>query len=173
MFDTGPLSHFARARWLGVLEAVVGDRRAVIPEAVVTELQLGAHNDPRLRAVLDADWIERRELHTESERQAYAVFARRLISGQRNVGDAAVLALAATIPAQAVIDDSAAYNVGKRAGVSCTRTLALLSESIREGLLTLDQVSDVVDDLIASEYRLPFGPGEFAEWAIANELIVP
>lgn len=173
VFDTGPLSHFARARWLDVLRIVVGDRHAVIPEAVVTELQTGAHNDERLQAVLDADWIEWRELRTESERREFARFASRLVSGQRNVGEAAVLALAATIPALAVIDDNVAYNVGKRAGVSCTRTLALLCESIRNGLLTLDVVSTVVDDLIANEYRLPFGPGEFAEWAIANDLIVP
>lgn len=87
--------------------------------------------------------------------------------------DTLVFALAATIPAQAVIDDNVAYNVGKRMGVSCTRTLAILCESIRKGLLTLDVVSNVADDLIATEYRLPFGPGEFAEWAIANEMIPP
>ena len=171
VFDTGPLSHFARANWLEVLEIVVGNRRAVIPEAVVAELQAGIHNDRRLRAVLDADWIERRELHTESERRAFARFASRLVSGQRNVGEAAVLALAATIPAQAVIDDSVAHKVGTQAGVSCTRTLALLCESIRKDLLTLDVVGNVVDDLIATDYRLPFGPGEFAEWAIANDLL--
>lgn len=173
VFDTGPLSHFARARWLEVLRIVVGDRRAIMPEAVAVELQSGAHNDRRLQAVLDADWIERRELRTESELREFARFAGRLVSGERNVGEAAVLALAATIPAQAVIDDHVAYNVGKRMGVSCTRTLALLCESIRKGLLTLDVVSSVADDLIATEYRLPFGPGEFAEWAITNELISP
>ena len=171
VFDTGPLSHFARARWLDVLRIVVGDRRAVVPAAVVAELQTGAHNDRRLQAVLDADWIERLELRAESELREFARFASRLVSGERNVGEAAVLALAATIPAQAVIDDNVAYNVGKRMGVSCTRTLALLCESIRKGLLTLEVVSNVADDLIATEYRLPFGPGEFAEWAIANELL--
>ena len=171
VFDTGPLSHFARARWLDVLEIVVGDRRAVIPQAVVTELKFGAHNDHRLQAVLDADWIERRVLYSGSELQAFAKFAERLVEGERNVGETEVLALAATMPAYAVLDDSAAFNVGKRAGVSCKRTLALLCEAIREDLLALELVGDVVDDLIATEYRLPFGPGEFAEWAIANDLL--
>ena len=171
MFDTGPLSHFARARWLDVLKTVVGDRRAVIPQAVVTELKIGAHNDHRIQAVLDADWIERRELYSEPELRAFAGFASRLVEGERNIGEAEVLALAATIPAEAVLDDNVAYTVGQRAGVSCKRTLALLCEAIREDLLTLELVSDVVDDLIATEYRLPFGPGEFAEWAIANDLV--
>lgn len=80
--------------------------------------------------------------------------------------DTRVFALAATIPVQAVVGDNVAYNVAKRMGVSCTRTLTLLCESILEGLLTLDAVGNVADGLIATEYRLPFGPGEFAEWAV-------
>ncbi len=173
VFDTGPLSHFARARWLDILKTVVGDRRAVIPPAVVTELSIGGHNDHRVLAVLDAEWIEHRELYPGTELEAFADFASRLVEGERNVGEAEVLALAATIPAYAVPDDSAAFKIGKQAGVSCKRSLALLCEAIREGLLTLGLVGNVVDDLIATEYRLPFGPGEFAEWAIANELILP
>ena len=34
MFDTGPLSHFARAGLTDALRLVVGERRAVIPAAV-------------------------------------------------------------------------------------------------------------------------------------------
>jgi hypothetical protein len=41
VFDTGPLSHFARQNWLGVLKAIVGDRRALIPDVVVDELCAG------------------------------------------------------------------------------------------------------------------------------------
>lgn len=171
VFDTGPLSHFAKARWLDVLKTVVGDRRAVIPQAVFAELKIGAHNDHRIQAVHDVDWIERRELASEPELRAFAGFASRLVEGDRNVGETEVLALAATMPAHAVLDDSAAFNVGKRSGVSCKRTLALLCEAIRQDLLMLELVSDVVDDLIATEYRLPFGPGEFAEWAVVNDLL--
>jgi hypothetical protein len=32
VFDTGPLSHFALAGWLGMLRLLVGDREAVIPD---------------------------------------------------------------------------------------------------------------------------------------------
>ena len=173
VFDTGPLSHFARAEWLEVLRAVIGERRAVIPDAVVTELQRGAQEDHRLRAVLNADWIEQRELRTEPELRAFAGFASRLVSGQRNIGEAAVLALAETIPAQAVVDDNAAHKAAQRAGVSCTRTLALLCEAIGNDLLTIDLVSEIADDLITTEYRLPFKPGDFANWAIENGLVAP
>lgn len=38
VFDTGPLSHFARQSWLGVLKAVTGERTALIPDVVAAEL---------------------------------------------------------------------------------------------------------------------------------------
>ena len=60
VFDTGPLSHFARIESLDVLKHVVGERRALIPQAVVEELNRGAQLDQRIRAVLEADWIEHR-----------------------------------------------------------------------------------------------------------------
>lgn len=168
IFDTGPLSHFARADLLGVLKAVVGQRRVIIPDTVVEELQKGAYNDYRIQAVLDADWIEQRTIDTDAEVEAFARFARRLVSGSRNIGECGVLALAETIPAQAVIDDNVAYKAAQNAGVECTRTLALLCAAIREGLLTIEYVNHLIDELISTNYRLPFGPGEFAQWATDN-----
>ncbi|MDE0440120.1 MAG: hypothetical protein OXJ36_17320 [bacterium] len=115
IFDTGPLSCFARADVLGVLKVVVGDRRAVVPEAVVTELERGVHLHSRLQTVLDADWIEHRAIATTAEAKAFARFAARLVSGDRNVGEAAVLALAQTVPARAVVDDRAACALARKA----------------------------------------------------------
>ena len=171
IFDTSPLSQFARIERLGVLRAIVGERRSIIPQAVVVELQRGVQSDPRIREVLEASWIEQRGTQTDDELAVYAGFASRLVSGDRNVGDAAVLALARTLPGQAVIDDSVAHRLGTEAGVSCTRTLALLCDGIREGLLTLEEVSDLADELIATDYRLPFGPGDFIMWAKNNDLV--
>ena len=170
VFDTGPLSHFARIESLGVLRIIVGERRCMIPEAVVVELRRGAQRDNRIQAVLEADWIEKRDLLTDDELAAYATFASRLVSGDRNVGDAAVLALAKTLPGQAVLDDRVAHRIGTKAGVACTRTLALLCEGIRSNMLTLDEVSDLADELTATNYHLPFGPGEFVKWARDNDL---
>ena len=75
------------------------------------------------------------------------------------------------MPATAVIDDSVAYKAAQRAGVSCTRTLALLCEAVTGGLLTAALVSNIADDLIETKYRLPFGPGEFVSWAVATGLL--
>lgn len=170
VFDTGPLSHFARAHRLDVLRVVAAGRPVVIPRPVVEELRRGAHLHRNIGAVLDADWIEQRRIQSDAEAEAFGKYAARLVSGDRNVGEAAVLALAETIRATAVVDDAVAYRLGKRSGVSCTRTLALLVDAARLGALTLDDVSDLADSLIATEYRLPFGPGDFAKWATGKNL---
>ena len=173
VFDTGPLAHFARAGWLGVLRSLIGSSRAIIPVQVASELRRSAGHEHAMRAVLDARWIEHHELCTEEELSAFAGFAAQLMSEGRNEGETAVLAIAATMPAQAVLDDSVAHKAAQRAGLSCKRTLALLCEAVRDGLLTAELVSHIADDLIETEYRLPFGPGEFAPWAIAEGLLPP
>ncbi len=60
VFETGPLMHFACQSWLGVLKAVVGDRKALIPDVVSEELTEGAIRDDRVAAALNATWLERR-----------------------------------------------------------------------------------------------------------------
>ena len=131
VFDTGPLGHFAAAGWLGALKAVVGTRRAIIPETVVTELQKGARADPLLQQVLDAGWIEHHTLTTQAEVQAYARYRSLLASGNRNLGEAAVLAVAETLPGTAVIDDAAGRKAAQTNNVALRPTLALLCDAIR------------------------------------------
>jgi predicted nucleic acid-binding protein len=171
VFDTGPLSHFARQNWLGVLKAVVGERTAVVPDVVVDELRTGAARDSRVQAVLDANWIEHRELRTAEEIVAFARFSALLVRGDRNRGEAGVLALAFTTGGVAVVDDGAARRAATTHGVGLRPTLSLLCEAIRLELLTVKLVSALADDLLASEYRLPFGPGGFETWASENGVL--
>jgi predicted nucleic acid-binding protein len=171
VFDTGPLSHFARENWLGVLKAVVGSRTAMIPDMVVEELQNGARRDSRIQAALDASCIEHRELLDEQELESYRSFAELLVYRERNRGEAAVLALAATTNGIAVVDDGAGRRAAQQSGVRCKPTLSLLCDAIRQGLLTVPLVSALADDLLAGVYRLPFGPGGFEKWAAENGLL--
>lgn len=147
-----------------MLKAVVGDRQALIPDVVVAELKIGAVRDNRLQAVLDADWIECRELRQPDEIAAFAKFSSLLVRGRRNRGEAGVLALASTTGGVAVIDDGAGRRAAKDYGISLRPTLALCCDAIHAGLLTVPLVSALADDLLANEYRLPFGPGGFAAW---------
>ncbi|HEX6500355.1 MAG TPA: nucleotide-binding protein [Micromonosporaceae bacterium] len=126
-----------------------------------------------MAAVLHADWIQRRELNSSSEIAAFAKFSALLVKGDRNRGEAGVLALASTVGGVAVIDDGAGRRAAQRNGIALKPTLALLCEAVRQGLLTARLVSLLVDDLLASEYRLPFPPGGFEKWAVENGLFPP
>ncbi|WP_020573956.1 hypothetical protein [Actinopolymorpha alba] len=167
VIDTGPLSHFARGQWLGVLKVVLQDTRVVIPDVVETELCNGVGQHHYLRAVLDADWIEVVPLNTDEQLTAFAYYTQRLVGPNgRNVGECGVLALAETLPSTvAVVDDRVAGKAAAGRGVHVRRTLGLLCDAIRKNLLTVPLVSAVADDLLANDYRLPFQPGGFAQWA--------
>ena len=144
-----------------MLKSLVGSSRAIIPAEVVSELKMAVRHEHAMAAVLDATWIEHHELPTEKELSAFGKFASQLVSGERNLGETAVLAIAATMPAQAVLDGSVAHKIAQQAGLSCKRTLALLCDAVCDGLLAVELVSDIANDLIETEYRLPSAPGEF------------
>lgn len=170
VFDTGPLSHFAKQSWLGILRAVLGQRTAIIPDTVVSELKSGVHKHPHLQSVLDAAWIEQREL--TAEYQELATFAALLVGkDSRNIGEAGVLAYAKAHGLVAIIDDGPARKAAKAHCVRFQGTLALLCEGIRSELLSVALVSTVADHLIESEYRLPFGPGGFEKWAYQQGMV--
>jgi predicted nucleic acid-binding protein len=165
IFDTGPLSHFAKEGWLGILKAIAGPRPVLIPDVVAEEIQVGAAVDDRLRQIHEQPWIGTRELVSDDEISYFAHFSALLVCKDRNRGEAGVLALAQSIGGVAVLDDRVARRAAASAGVDVTGTLALLCEAIRSGLLTVRLVSALADDLLHGDYRLPFKPGGFEKWA--------
>ena len=171
VFDTGPLSHLAQAGWLGVLRSVTGGAALVIPDVVADELKRGSGSRPHLELVLEAKWIEQRRLESHAELRAFGRFADLLVSGNRNAGEAAVLAYAKVHGATAIIDDRAGSNAARSSGVECRGTLGILCDAVRAGLLSVQIVSDLADHLLETEYRLPFLNGGFAGWAAENGLI--
>ena len=164
MFDTGPLSHMEMVGRLDVFRAAIGDSRALIPEGVQAELRRGVEAQPVLQEVLDATWLTVRRLDTDDELVSYASFAERLVEDGRNQGEAEVLALAATLPGIAVVDDGDARTVAQKARVQLKPTLALLFDAIRADIISEQELDEIADDLIASKYRLPFSAGEAIAW---------
>ncbi|MFT4136826.1 nucleotide-binding protein [Microbacterium sp.] len=171
VFDTGPLRHFALQGWLGVLKYLGRDCQVIIPESVEAELKAQSQTDPELRQVLEADWITVDRSTDLTYVQAFAGFERLLAAGGRNLGECGVLALGQARGHQLIIDDRVASNLARRAGLDSRGTLALLCDAIREQKLTVAMVSDLADDLLIGEYRLPFAKGRFAQWADENGLI--
>lgn len=167
ILDTGPISHFARAQWLGVLKVVLGAGTVLIPDVVESELRNGAGQHQHLHAALEADWISVMRLESSEELAAFAYYEQRLVgSDGRNIGECGVLALAEAIPGSvAIVDDRVAKKAAQGRQVEVRGTLGLLCDAIRQGLLTVPLVSAVADDLLIHNYRLPFGTGDFARWA--------
>lgn len=126
---------------------------------------------PHVQQVLNAGWIEVRPLESAAELRAFSQFARRLVVGERNVGEAAVLAYASVHSAVAVIDDGAGRRAARDAAITLRPTLSLLCEGIREELFTVAMVNDLVNHLLETEYRLPFPVGGFERWARENSVI--
>lgn len=171
VFDTGPLSHFAAQGWLGYLRAIKGERTAVIPDLVLQEIDRSVDRYPHLRGVLEADWIEVVSIDETVELTVLARYTQRLAVGKTNLGECGVLTLAETRGYEAIVDDGAARAVGKEFGVEVTGTVALLCQGIRAEIMTVDLASIIADDLLAGEYRLPFGPGGFATWAYGEGML--
>ena len=67
VFDTSPLAHFARAGWFGVLKALVGSRRAIMPVQVAEELRKAAGHEHAIGAMLQETWIEHHELTSAAD----------------------------------------------------------------------------------------------------------
>jgi predicted nucleic acid-binding protein len=143
----------------------------VIPDMVEAELRRGAIRDARIRAVLEASWIDRVELRSPDELQWFATFSERLVVGRRNLGETAVLAYAKANLVTAVLDDGAARKAARDFDIALRPTLSLLCEAVRQELLTVKLVSALADDLIATQYRLPFSPGGFERWASHNGML--
>jgi len=142
-----------------------------MPDVVIDELTAGAERDVSIQAVLDADWIERRELVQPEEIIAFTKFSKFLVRDGRNRGETGVPALACTVGGIAIVDDNVARRVAREHGIPVRGTLGLLVDAIRDELLTVALVSVLADDLLASQYRLPFGRGGFAGWAGDNGLL--
>jgi hypothetical protein len=83
VLDTGPLSHFARSQWLGVLKAVLGDGQVIIPDVVEAELRSATGRHHHLRAVLDTGWIEMVPLDTDAQLAAFSYYEQRLVGPRR------------------------------------------------------------------------------------------
>ncbi|WOI58827.1 hypothetical protein [Streptomyces fradiae] len=166
------MSHFAKAQWLGVLKSVLKDHSVVIPDVVADELRTGAEQIHHLRSVLEAEWIRTVVLETPEQLAAFVHYESRLVGpDRRNIGECGVLALAETLPdAVAVVDDRVAVAAARGRPVTVRRTLGLLCDAIRGGLLTVPLVSALADDLLQGYYRLPFKQGGFAEWSTREGL---
>lgn len=172
VFDTGPLSHFARGGWLGALSYLTGSKPAWIPEAVARELADGQHQYNHLGLVLEADWLKVDRSDDVAVLARTARYEARLAAGGRNRGECAVMALAGVRGWTAVVDDSEARKIAREDDILYTTTVRLLCQAIKSRRMTAASCAAIAGDLVRTEYRLPFASGqEFLDWAVREGIL--
>lgn len=173
VFDNSPLSHFARAGSLGILEAIVQDDECFVVAAVVDEIRDGISGHPELGAVLEAEWLTPVRVEGLAELTIFAEYARVLGSGPRNVGEAETLAWAESQNAIALLDERAGTRRGHERGVEAHGTLWLIAQAHRSRLLARHEVVGLVDALADAEAWFPSAArGEgFFDWAAEQGLL--
>ena len=171
VFDSAPLSCFARAGRLHVLERLTEGDERVTTNAVLDEMREGMHEHAELRNVLELSWLQVKAVDGLEELRLFAEYVRRLGAGRHDIGEASVLAWAEAHGAVAFTDDETAVQVGRERGVRVQRTLALVARGVRVEWLSETEAHALVDELRLGGARFPFGPGQFIPWARQQGLL--
>ncbi|MGQ0520507.1 MAG: hypothetical protein ACT4PX_05050 [Actinomycetota bacterium] len=172
VFDNTPLSHFARAGRLDVLEKLVAPHRCLTPAEVTTEIHAGLSVHPGLAKVLSVQWIDVVELVEVEDVVAFARYKAELGGGpDKNNGEAAVLAWASVHGGIAIIDERAGSRIAQRDGIPVHGTLWLVANGLRTERLARQDAERIVDDLVATEMTLPVDGAGFVTWAYEEGLL--
>ncbi len=134
ILNSTPVIHLTVA--LGGLDALpVLYRRVLVPEPVLRELEAGAQLDDTARRLRTVPGIEL---------YALANGVSPLLTGELDLGEAAVIQLALDLPgATAVLDDLKARRVARRSSIPMTGSLGVLLHAKRRG--KLDSVAHAVE----------------------------
>jgi predicted nucleic acid-binding protein len=132
VFDSAPLSCFARARKLPLLEQLTEGYERVTTRAVLDELSQGVSDYPELRSVSTLEWLQVEPVDGLDELRLFAQYAQRLGSDKHNVGEASVLAWAERHGAIAFTDDHVAVQLARERQVGVRRTLALVACGVKK-----------------------------------------
>jgi predicted nucleic acid-binding protein len=166
VFDNTPLSHFARAGVLPVLESLVAKYQCITLAEVSRELLTGLPQHPALSAALALPWLEVRELTEIEEIVKFAGYKTELGGGiERNNGESAVLAWTAVHGGIALIDERAATRIAKRDGIEVHGTLWLVTNGIRGDVLSKEVAARIIDQLRDTDMSLPVDGAGLLQWA--------
>lgn len=171
-FDTSVLSHFARAGHLEVLEGLVKSFRCVAPTAVVEELRAGVDEYAEIEDAVGLGWVEKVDIDELSTVVAFAKYKAEFGGGPyRNNGEASVLAWCQVYGGIALVDDAVARRAAKRDGIETHGTMWLIINGFRDGRLSENDARSMIDDLGASDMRLPTDGKGFLAWAYGEGML--
>jgi predicted nucleic acid-binding protein len=159
VFDTSPLSAFARLGRLDVLEARVGDS-ARWPVEVQDEIRRGvAAGHAHLTDVLGAAWLGEPVRLTDPGDLAEIERLRQALGGtearpERHRGEAATMVVAQQLDAVAVLDERDARRLATVRSIPIIGTEGVLRACARHGQLTWDEAWDLFSGMRGLGERL-------------------
>jgi predicted nucleic acid-binding protein len=165
VFDAMCLSHSARADRLDVLRDLLDGREYWTTQVVLDEVSRGVAAHLALNDVLAADWLKIAQLDTLDEIRQFALWADRVGSGERDLGEASVFAVAELRSGTAITDDQEAVRVARTYGLDVHGTIWLLARACRDGKLSEPAAGNLIDALRATGLRLPCTGAEFPSYA--------
>lgn len=126
---------------------------------------------PTLAEVAAQDWLKVAWLDSLDEITLFTTWARRVGSGERDLGEASVFAVAESRAATAISDDRSAVRVARTYGINVHGTIWLLARACSAGKLAERAAVNLVDVLRATGHRLPCTGAEFPEYARRHGLV--
>jgi predicted nucleic acid-binding protein len=171
VFDTTSVSHFARAGQLEALDAITTGYDRLIPNEVATELQRGVAAYPTLSEVFGLPWLRIVELDFPEVVHAATFKAGLGGAPLEHLGECAVLAWIKQHGGIGIVDDSAAVAMAEHHGIYVRNTLSLIVLGNKEGILDREAAEALVDDLAATDMRLPVDGRGFFAWAYKEGLL--
>ncbi|KXK58347.1 hypothetical protein AWW66_30295 [Micromonospora rosaria] len=171
VLDTMVLSHFTLADRLDVLQDLLLDADCWTTQMVREELRVGSQTHRELVAACEADWLTTAELDTLDEVRCFTKWAARLGSGDRDLGEASVLAAAELRAGVAITDDRNATQVARTHGARVHGTIWLLAGACRDGKQTPTAAGNLIEALRATGARLPCSGAEFPNYARKHNLL--
>ncbi|MEV6694917.1 hypothetical protein AB0M35_25915 [Micromonospora sp. NPDC051196] len=106
-------SHFTLADRLDVLQDLLLDAECWTTQVVREELRAGSEDHRELAVACEAGWLTTAQLDTLDEVRCFTKWAARLGSGERDLGEASVLAAAELREGVAITDDRNATQVAR------------------------------------------------------------
>lgn len=145
VFDATPLVYLAKTERLGIVESI--PERCVLPgqiheEVVETGLEEGHADARRVERAVDDGYLE--VVSVESSETHDRLCENRHLSD----ADAAVLAVADTHDATAVMDEQYGRDVASAEGITTRGTAYLVLSALRDGVLTGDEARATVDAMV-------------------------
>lgn len=151
VFDTSPLSAFARVGRLDVVEARFGDEARWTVE-VQDEIRRGVDRHPHLADLLRAEWLGEPVRLTEPTDLVEIERVRWALGGtdarpERHRGEAATIVAARRLDAVAVLDERDARRLAAARGIPIVGTEGILQACARDAQITWDEAWNLFSEM--------------------------